>query len=293
MTPKKKRIYLLGLSGIFIIIIPVLILFSSGYRLNSKFRIVKTGGIYINNNESGVDVRLNGKITKNAGLFEKNILIRELIPETYYVRVEKEGYRVWHKNVKVQEKKVEACYPLLIPLKLHPEWIPKYLDKTDKNGRKTGRKPNVEYSEVIDYFRAYNKPPKDFIPGWEDSDIKKYKLGPDRRLRKKVFIYREEERIYVKWIGSEEKRPFFIDSAGSKSVYFPNQKILSFDFFPGRNDAIVALLEDGILYAVEIDNRFEIQNIYKIAINCSSFAVKEEFLYCFSEKAMYRIDFEP
>jgi hypothetical protein len=53
------------------------------------------------------------------------------------------------------------------------------------------------------------------------------------------------------------------------------------------------LLEDLNLYAVEIDTRFEIQNIYKIVSNCSRFAVKDESLYFFSEGALYRIDFEP
>jgi len=56
---------------------------------------------------------------------------------------------------------------------------------------------------------------------------------------------------------------------------------------------MLVLLDDFTLYAVEIDTRFEIQNIYKITSNCSSFAVINEFLYYISGSAVYRIDFAP
>ncbi len=290
MTPKKKLISLLGLMAVFIIVIPILIFYSLGYRLNSQFRLVKTGGIYLTNNESDAIVLLNGKNIKRSSIFEKNIFIRNLVPNTYYVRIEKDGYRPWKKNVKVQEQKVEVCYPLLLPLKLNPQFVPKYLIKA-KNKKK--REPNEEYSEAMKVFKTYDNPVKSIIPGWENSDIKKYKLDANRRLNKKVFLSRQGNKIYVKWIGTDDKRPFFIDSAEKKLVYSSEKNILSFGFFPGRNDSMLVLLDDLNLYAVEIDTRFEIQNIYKITSNCSSFAVINEFLYYFSENAIYRIDFEP
>jgi hypothetical protein len=290
MTPKKKLISLLGLIGIFIIVIPILIFYSLGYRLNSQFRLVKTGGIYLVNNESDAVVMLNGKDMKRSNIFEKDMLIRNLIPNTYYVRIEKNGYRPWKKNVKVQEQKVEVCYPLLLPNVLNPQFVPKYLVK-DKIKKKY--EANAEYSDVMKVFNTYDNPAKSIIPGWENSDIKKYKLDANRRLNKKVLISRQGNKIYVKWIGTKDKRPFFIDSAENKLAYSTDKNILSFGFFSGRNDAMLVLLDDMDLYAVEIDTRFEIQNIYKIAVKCSRFAIINEFLYYFSGNAMYRIDFEP
>lgn len=290
MTPKKKIIFLLGLVGIFIIVIPVLIFYSLGYRLNSQFRLVKTGGIYLVNNESDAVVMLNGKDMKRSNIFEKDMLIRNLVPNTYYVRIEKNGYRPWKKNVKVQEEKVEVCYPLLLPLKLNPQFVPKYLLK-DKIKKKY--KANAEYTDAMKVFNTYDNPVKSMIPGWENSDIKKYKLDANRRLNKKVLLSRQGNKIYVKWIGMNDNRPFFIDSAEKKLVYSSDKNILSFGFFPGRKDSMLVLLDDLNLYAIEIDTRFEIQNIFRIAANCSSFAVINEFLYFFSEKTLYRIDFEP
>lgn len=293
MTPAKKRFYLLGLFGVFVIVIPVLLLYSSGYRLNNKFRLVKTGGIYFNIGESGTQVRLNGKIAKKAGLFERNLLVDNLKPGAYNARVEKEEYRPWEKNITVQEQMVEACYPLLIRSSLEPELIPKYqLIKPESKKGKTQRQPNEEYTEAMELFRLYNKPAKGLIPGWGNSEIKKLKLGADRKLNRKVFLFREGNKIYARWTGRDEKRPFFIKSDGTISVYSPDKKIVSFGFFPGRYDSILALLEDGELYAVEIDTRFDIHNIYLIAKNCSRFIVSDELLYYFSGDALYRIDFE-
>ena len=290
MTPRKKLYYLLGLVGVFVIIIPILVLYSMGYRLNSQLRLVKTGGIYLVNNELEAVVLINGKNAKTSSLFERDLFVRNLMPKAYYVRLEKDGYRPWKKNVRVQEQKVEVCYPLLLPVKLNPQFIPRYL-KIKDNLKKW--EANEEYSDALKVFQTYDSPVRSIIPGWEDSDIKKYKLNAYRRLNKKVFLFREGNKIYVKWTGTEDKRPFFIDTAKQKLVYAPEKKILSFGFFPGRNDSMLVLLEDLNLYAVEIDTRFEIQNIYKIISDCRRFAVVGEFLFFYSGNAIYRIDFEP
>jgi len=51
------------------------------------------------------------------------------------------------------------------------------------------------------------------------------------------------------------------------------------------------LLDDGTLYAVEIDTRFDVQNSYRLVKNCSKFAVSDEMLYYVSGGNLYRIDF--
>lgn len=291
MKSKKRKIYLIALAALFVAAIPVLVLFSMGYRLNSHFRLVKTGGIYLVSDLTDATVRLDGKIAYTTGVFNEKILIRDLVPKTYYVRVEKNGYRPWKKNVVVKEQKVEVCYPLMMPLKLNPRFVPKYIRAGDKKNK--GFEPNEEYSEALKVFRAYDKPAKGIIPGWGGGDVKKYRLGAHRRLFKKVLLSRQGNKIFVKWTGADERRPFFIGPSGDKHrlAYSSGKKILSFGFFPGRYDALLVLLEDLDLFAVEIDTRFNIQNMYKIASNCSRFAVRDELLYYFSRGSMYIIDF--
>lgn len=292
MTRNKKRIYLLGLFAVFIVAIPSLILYSSGYRLDSRFRLVKTGGIYIVNNESGVFARLDGKTVKKAGMFEMNILIRDLTPKRYSVTVEKAGYRRWTKRVDVEEQKVQICYPLLIPLELNQQRVPKYLSEQEGKGKKK-REVTKEYSEAMELLGTHDKTAKGTTPGRKDSEAAKNGLGPDKRLNRKVLLFREKNKIHVRWTGMDKRRPFFIDASGKQPVFFPNRRILSFEFFPGRHDSVLVLLDNLILYAVEIDRRFDIHNSYRIASNCSRFAVKDEFVYYFSGGEMHRIDFEP
>lgn len=291
MTPAKKRLFILTSFVLFVIAIPIIIFYSSGYRLNDNFKLVKTGGIYLKNDQSDTVVRLNGKVKETSGLLDTNILIRDLKPATYYVSVKKDGYRLWEKNITVQEQLVEVCYPLLIPEELKPELVPRLIIiKPEEKGQKTRREPNDEFIEAMDLFKTYDKPSKSIIPGW-DSDIKKFRLGADRKLQKKVFLFREGNRIYVQWTGSEEQRPFFIGSKRKRLAYAPEKRILSFGFFPDREDSMIVLLEDGTLYAVEIDTRFDIQNAYRIAKNCTRFAVNDELLYYVSGNNVYKIDF--
>jgi hypothetical protein len=290
MKPKIRKMYLLGLASIFIVVIPVLVLFSTGYRLDSRFRLVKTGGIYLVNDESGLTVTLDGKIITHAGMFGNNILIRNLLPKAYSMTVEKKGCRPWKRNVTVEEQKVEICYPLLIPLELNRQLVPKYIAHDDK---KNTRELNEEYTEALNLFRTYEKPAKGIIPVWVDKAVKKIKLVADRRLKKKVLLSRHGNSIFVQWTGSDAKRPFFIGSSEKQPVYSGWKKIHSFGFFPERHDSLLVLLEDHTLYAVGIDTRYKTRIVYRIVSNCNRFAVMDEYVYYFSGKNLYRIDFEP
>jgi hypothetical protein len=289
MTRNRKRIYLFGLFGAFIVVIPALILYSSGYRLDRTFRLVKTGGIYIVNDESDVTVKLDRRMVKKAGILEKNIFVRDLTPKTYTITVEKTGHRKWRKRVRVEERKVQICYPLLIPIKLNPQRVPKYLSGLQERGRKR-REINEEYVEVTKLLGTRDKPAKRGTRAVAESE---YGPGVDKRLNRKVLLLRQQNGIYVRWMGMDEKRPYFIDSSGKQPAFFPRRRILSFEFFPGRHDSMLVLLDNLNLYAVEIDRRFGIHNVYRIVSNCRRFAVKNEFLYYLSRNDIYKIDLEP
>ena len=290
MTQKKKRIYLIILFAVFLVSIPVIVMFSSGYRLNSKFKLIKTGGIYLHINKSGADVKINGKALERTNLIEEDIFMQNLLPEVYYVEVEKSGYRPWRKNIEVREQKVEACYPLLIPLKLNPEYIPEYLTAQNKKEKKK-RTPNKKYSDAIELFKNSGKPEESILFLWTGSQTKELKLGRDRKLRDDVFLYRRKNIIFAEWKGSEERMPYFLDPEEKTCAFYSEKKILSFSFFPERNDSILVLLENGDLFAVEIDRRFDIHNIYRIAKKCTKFVTNNEYLYFLAEKILYRIDF--
>ena len=285
MTVKKQWMYILGLFLIFLIVIPVILLYSFGYRISSDFRLVKTGGIYFSNQELDASVYLNGKLKKTSGIFERNLLIQNVKPGNYHVKMMKEGYRLWQKWIPVQEQRVEVCYPLLIPENLKPEEITRYLppDITEAKRKKPKRELNDEYIDAAELFKNANKPSKNIFLQWNSREIAK--------LKSRVLLTKDGNRIYVKWIGKKEQLPFFINTMNRKQVYAPAGEIASFDFFPGREDSFLVRFKDGSLYAVEIDTRFGEQNSYRIVKYCERFLVDAEMLFYFTGGRLYKIDF--
>lgn len=296
MTPKQQMKYIIGLFAVFIVVIPVIILYSFGYRISDNFKIVKTGGLYISNTEGGASVYLNGKLKKSAGLIDRNILVQNIKPGNYTVNVGKDGYRKWEKYVRIQQQLVEVCFPLLVRNELKVVEIPKYrpVDKSDNS--KKGKRPkpvlNSEYTDVIELFKDAKKPKKGIFPAWNSREIAALKLSPMRKLNGKVFLSCEENRIFVRWTGKKEQLPFFINTMSKKQVYAPEKTITAFEFYPKRNDAFLVRFDDGSLYGVEIDTRFGYQNSYRILKNCEKFIVYNEMLFFFIGNGLYSIDFE-
>ena len=293
MTVKKQWMYIAGLTLVFLVVIPVILLYSFGYRLSSDFRLVKTGGIYCSNDESDVSVYLNGKLKKSSGMIERNILVQNIKPGNYHVKVVKDGYRLWQKWIKVHEQKVEVCFPLLLPKDLNPEEIPKYLPLEGKlKKKKPKRELNDEYTDIQQLFKKSRKPAKNIFPSWNSREIAKLKLGKNRKLKEKVFLEKSGKRIYVRWTGKKDRLPFFINTMKRKRVYSSEKWISAFEFYPKRNDAFIVRFIDGSLYAVEIDTRFGVQNLYRIVNWCDSFIVDGPMLFYFQRNKLYKIDFE-
>lgn len=297
MTPKQQFRYILGLFAVFIIVIPLIIFYSFGYRISDNFKVVKTGGIFVSNVEGGASVLLNGKFKKSAGMIDRNMLVQNVKPGNYTVNVEKEGYRPWVKYIKVQEQLVEVCFPLLVPSELKSVEITKYIpiDKSDLK-RKGGKRPkpelNDEYTDVIELFKEAKKPAKSIFPTWNSKEIAALRLGPMRKLKGKIFLSNENNKMYVKWIGKKDQLPFFINTMSKKLIYAPEKTIKAFDFYPKREDAFVVQFDDGSLFGVEIDTRFGYQNSYRIVKYCSRFIVNYEMLFYFVGDKLYSIDFE-
>jgi len=296
MTPKQQFRYMLGLFAVFLIVIPVIIFYSFGYRVTSDFKIVKTGGIFISNNESGASVLLNGKLKKSAGILDKNMLVQNVKPGNYTVKVEKEGYRQWTKYVKVQEQLVEVCFPLLVPSELEIVEIPRYvpLEKTEtpKKGVKRPKPElNDDYTDILDLVKKTKNPSKSIFPTWNSKEIAALKLGPMRKLKGKIFLTNEGNKVYVKRKKKKDQLPFFINTMSKKLVYTPDKIIKAIDFYPNRDDSFIVRFDDGSLYAVEIDTRFGNQNSYRIVKYCTSFLVHYEMLFYFIGDKLYSIDF--
>ena len=119
MTKKIRTILFSICAILFLLIAPTITLYSMGYRIDfDSKKIVQTGGFYFKVLPKNVQISIDGKIKKKTDIFFGSILIKNLLPKEYKVKIEKEGYFPWEKNLKIEERAVtEAKNIVLIPEK--------------------------------------------------------------------------------------------------------------------------------------------------------------------------------
>lgn len=125
MSARTKKILFWAFTVLFFLSIPIGILVTQGYRIDfNTLRIVKTGGIDVGIENVEARVFVDGKLKKETNFIFRNAIIRNILPNTYTVRVEKNGYRDWEKRVEVEEGQV-AKFPAvrLFPNALMPHVI--------------------------------------------------------------------------------------------------------------------------------------------------------------------------
>ena len=107
MTKKTRTILFLICLFLFLLIAPVTIFYSQGYRfdIDSK-KITQTGGLFLKIEPKQVEIYINGKLKKKTDFFFGSALIENLLPKKYKVEIKKEGYHPWEKNLEIKEKQV-------------------------------------------------------------------------------------------------------------------------------------------------------------------------------------------
>jgi len=109
MNRKKRLILLILLIILFLILGPIIVLYSQGYRFDFQERkLVKTGGFYFIVSPRNVDITIknpenNTVIRRSTDFFFGVVYIDNLLPRIYDITIEKEGYHSWHKSLDVRE----------------------------------------------------------------------------------------------------------------------------------------------------------------------------------------------
>ena len=113
MNTRKRRIILCLVILFFILITPVIILYSLGYSFDwQEKEIVLTGGLYIKSVPKKATVYINNKPKKETPVF-----IKRLVPKYYQIKVSKEDFHEWNKKLKIESKLVTEIKDIvLIPI---------------------------------------------------------------------------------------------------------------------------------------------------------------------------------
>ena len=115
LSRRTRHIYLALLVFVFVVLVPITVLYSSGYRIGENFAVVKTGGVYIGLQESDARLLLDGKFVRKVGILKNGFFVQDLTPRVYHVIVEKEGYRTWQKILEVSPQRVVETSAFILP----------------------------------------------------------------------------------------------------------------------------------------------------------------------------------
>ncbi len=290
MTLRKRRIYFYVLSGLFILIIPPIILYTSGYRLGPGFAIVETGGMYIYAPEPGSIIYIDGKERHETSLLSRDWFVQDVTPGTYTVLIAKDKFWPWIKEVVVRERQVAEAIAFLIPREPDIEIIPKTIE--ENIGTATTTKNNPAYIEALALFTEKKKATttlavkKTNTPTATTTDTVASFVPEKFSPYGRVGLAREENRILAYWMKKKDDLPNYFcrdTTCISPVVAFSSiVPIRSFDFYPGRDDVLLIAVQDGI-FAVEIDARKtqNFQPVYKgiapdFRFGDNGFIVKDE-----------------
>lgn len=298
MTPltKKQRLTSILLLGIvFVLIAPVIVLYSLGYTLDDQFTFQKTGGIFIHSDISNTSTFIDEEFFKTNGIFIRNTLIQDLVPnKKYLIEINKDGYQSWRKDIYVYPSIVSEGTVFMLPNIFEKREILKYVDKsgvaTSTPIIKTQIKAtNPEFISISELFASSTKviteKPKQATTTVatnsaleQKSDIELFfdtlKISNFEKLDNLIVNGKE-----VSWLDKGNINLYWMDDLSSVPYYYCDgeeervcknsitlnweDEIKRFEYFPGRNDVWMVLTSHGI-YAVEVDGRTtrNIQTIY-------------------------------
>ncbi|KKQ59737.1 MAG: hypothetical protein US78_C0001G0097 [Parcubacteria group bacterium GW2011_GWD1_38_16] len=120
MTLRKRRILFFISIVFFLILTPILVEYSRGFRFNFKtWQFVETGGFFFRiHSPTEAQISLDDKSVKTTSAFSyfNNAFIQNLTPGTYNVKISKDNYQDWRKILKIEPQLVtEAQDIVLIP----------------------------------------------------------------------------------------------------------------------------------------------------------------------------------
>ncbi len=251
----RRRLYFYLCIVVFLIVIPILVLYAQGYRFAKNWTLSPTGGILLSVPISGADIFINGKLSEQSAFLRHTILIQNLTDEVHLVEVKKDGYFTWTKHLPVVDSLVTEASPFLILKEGVLEEIPKVLEVSSSSA------PIVspDFTAVQDLFA------KKIATSTSDifQDL----------VEKSNFVYQgnlglwsEGNKIFAAWRGGVDATPsFFCKSdvcSATTTVFQSAFPLTRLDFYPGRSDGMIIALRDGV-YVVELDTR-DPQNVFPL-----------------------------
>lgn len=237
---KTRRKTFLLLLLIFVVSLPFLYLYATGYRFDIKrpTSIVSTGGMYVAVDRTGAEIYIDGELVRETRTFRKAFYAQSLDIGTHRVHVQKEGHHTWVKELPVSKHLVTEAQAFNLPLVPQVRIISPWksatgttvvtsnvlnasstnllIATTTKNTKSFT--PDPEYTSVIAYFGTTSTSTKESAA----TQIKDLLLGSattsedivDTSATSTVVsggvkLFAQGEDVYATWVGTFEQMPYY------------------------------------------------------------------------------------
>jgi len=121
---KRKTLYFLSVA-LFVLVGTYLVLTVQGIVFDPEtFSFSQMGGIYLQSSPIDIDIHIGGiPYEPSPGILDRGSLFKNLAPQQYSVRLEREGYHAWEKTLTVNPGMVTPVSGIILWKKSNPETV--------------------------------------------------------------------------------------------------------------------------------------------------------------------------
>jgi len=288
---KIRQRYFIGLVITFILVVPLLVLYASGYRISSDLHIIKTGGINVEVSLSGASFYLDDEFEGTGSLFQKSFFIQNLLPDIYTVRIDREGFHDWRKEVQVYPQLITSGKALLLPQEIELSLIELVIEDPVLGDTKNKEILNPEYARLLQFFSATSTG-VNALPFGATTTIIYNNATTTVRDSGDIGLWKDSRGLHAWWLGNEDRSPYFFCELSLCTeeiiVIDDSSTIGHFDFFPDENQFIVIEWPEGV-FVTELDTRPP-QNIQPLYVTPgSTFRVIDGDIFILDGKKLFLV----
>lgn len=276
---------------IFVIAIPFLYLYATGYRFDFErpTNLVSTGGIYVAVDHSDMDVFIDDELTKgSARTFRKAYYAQNLDVGTHRVHVQKDDYHTWVKELPVSKHLVTVTQAFNLPLAPQARIITPWITATgsphiatssillasttnsivaSSTYPTTSLATSTEFIALHALFATTTATSTETIPErvigqvedlisipGEATTTIEMEVATTTKETKEVRMFEAGDDLFVKWVGDQEDMPYYY-CAEQFEPYSTSTEDISFPLDDSQEAAVSGITnetEEALIHPVQV-----------------------------------------
>jgi hypothetical protein len=235
LTYTHRSTFFYILAFIFLISLPFLFLYATGYRFTLKEgTFVSTGGIYVAAERTGAEIYIDNELVRETRAFRRAFYAQNLEPGTHRVHVQKEGHHTWVKELPVYAHLVTEAQAFNIPVVPEVRIVSPWRDANNKtvlfasstlyasttndvvvstSTATTTLRADTEFRTLIDLFLSTTteeeEESNDFNFATALPNLSATSTPTTTKEVSGVKIFESDEDVFVSYIGSREDMPYY------------------------------------------------------------------------------------